>query len=154
MASAAAPSYFPPYKIKGIGCFLDGGLTTNFPAKKAYEEATGRFKKSKDEVFVLSLGTGELASDLFEINFGVAKSSLFWTKNIPNFIMNSQTHNADIYLTAELGQKKYKRFELFLEHDIPLDENKYMHDLMDIGTEYVETKDDEINKVVEILLNN
>jgi patatin-like phospholipase/acyl hydrolase len=34
MATSAAPLIFPPYKIKGLGCFLDGCMTTTNPGKQ------------------------------------------------------------------------------------------------------------------------
>jgi patatin-like phospholipase/acyl hydrolase len=41
MAASAAPTIFPPYKIKGLGCFLDGGLTINNPGKQNFLRNTG-----------------------------------------------------------------------------------------------------------------
>lgn len=39
MATTAAPSFFPSYKIEGRGIFLDGALHLNNPAMAAYEKA-------------------------------------------------------------------------------------------------------------------
>ncbi len=151
MAGGSTPTYFPSYKIKGVGCFVDGRVSTHCSAQKAFEEARCRFKKRTDEIFLLSLGTGKHVSELFEVN--MPKNRLSWMHcNTANHLTLSQTNKANAHLHSELG-KSYRRFEVFLEHDIPLDGVEYLTDLCDIGSEFIECKHDEINEIVEILLN-
>ncbi len=97
------------------------------------------------------MGTGALATDLFEENFGVKKSFLHWTSNIPSYIMSGQTHNAHYYLKSALGDR-YSRFQVYLENDIQMDAPGYVTDLLDLTTEYIEENADQINKVVELLM--
>jgi patatin-like phospholipase/acyl hydrolase len=151
MATTAAPSFFKPYKIKGLGSFLDGCIITNSPAKKAYEEALCRFNKQKDEIYILSLGTGVESTALFANNFSVSKSFLDWTVSIPNYIMTAQAHNTDKYLRSQLNDR-YRRLQFYFENSIPMDDHMYLPDLLDIGTEYIEENNDEINKIIEQLL--
>lgn len=61
LATAAAPTYFPPYRIAPHGYFADGGTFANNPAMSALADARhgGHFARL-DEARVLSLGTGEV----------------------------------------------------------------------------------------------
>ena len=57
LASCAAPTYFDPVPV---GSFLlaDGGLWANNPSIMALTEAISKFKRSIDQISILSLGTG------------------------------------------------------------------------------------------------
>jgi tetratricopeptide (TPR) repeat protein len=151
MASSSAPSFFPAYKIKNRGVFIDGAITTRSPSKHAYDEVIERFGKDKSNVFLLSMGTGVLATDLYPEYDNASQSFLPWSTSKPILKIMDQVNYADKYLTSELGSR-YKRFEVYLENDMPIDEAIYVTDLLDIGTEYVEENSDEINRIVEILL--
>jgi predicted acylesterase/phospholipase RssA len=60
-ASAAAPTYFPPYDIPGVGRLIDGGVgVTGNPVYQGCVEAfeyTDRYRPA--ETLVVSLGTGQ-----------------------------------------------------------------------------------------------
>lgn len=59
LATSAAPTYFPPYEIAGLGYFADGGVFANNPSVSAISEAlASRRAGSLDDVRLLSLGTG------------------------------------------------------------------------------------------------
>ncbi|MEB2607699.1 patatin-like phospholipase family protein [Burkholderia cenocepacia] len=59
LATSAAPTYFPPYEIAGLGYFADGGVFANNPSVSAIAEAlASRRAGSLDDVRLLSLGTG------------------------------------------------------------------------------------------------
>ena len=57
LASCAAPTYFDPVPV---GSFLlaDGGLWANNPSIMALTEAISKFKRSIDQIRILSIGTG------------------------------------------------------------------------------------------------
>lgn len=58
-ASAAAPTYFPPYQIDGIGPMVDGGVgVTGNPVYQACVEAFEYGGYVPSETGVISLGTG------------------------------------------------------------------------------------------------
>jgi hypothetical protein len=69
-ATSAAPSYFPSYTFNfadhwGAQAFTDGGLWCNNPTRAAYDEALYQaellgYRKPKEELFILSLGTGKM----------------------------------------------------------------------------------------------
>jgi hypothetical protein len=59
LATSAAPTYFPPYEIAGLGYFADGGVFANNPSLSAIAEAlASRRAGSLDDMRLLSLGTG------------------------------------------------------------------------------------------------
>jgi patatin-like phospholipase/acyl hydrolase len=152
MATCAAPTYFPSYEIKGLGCFVDGSLTTQNPSKNAFETAKRQFSRRENEIFMLSMGTGTLATDLFEEKLNTPKSMIHWISNIPLYIIKGQANNTHRYLQSVLDYDKYNRLDVYLENSIPIDDNDYLTDLIDLGTEYVEENTDRINKIVEVLL--
>lgn len=61
MATAAAPSYFPPYISSGYVAHLDGGMWANNPTGNAVVEAVGCLGASPKDIRVLSLGCLTLA---------------------------------------------------------------------------------------------
>lgn len=58
LASAAAPTYFPPYEISKLGFFADGGLFANDPAMCALADIVTQKVAPLSEVSLLSIGTG------------------------------------------------------------------------------------------------
>jgi len=59
LASAAAPTYFPPHRVGGRA-FVDGGLVANAPDLAAVAEAVRHLPCGLHEVRVLSIGTAGL----------------------------------------------------------------------------------------------
>ncbi|KAK1754174.1 patatin-like phospholipase-like protein [Echria macrotheca] len=58
-AASAAPGFFPPKYIKGIGTFQDAGPLENDPLVSALSELAALFPLVEEPDFVVSLGTGE-----------------------------------------------------------------------------------------------
>ena len=61
LASCAAPTYFDPVPV-GDFLLADGGLWANNPSIMALTEAVSKFKRSVEQVHILSIGTGHAAS--------------------------------------------------------------------------------------------
>ena len=57
LASCAAPTYFDPVSVDD-SVLADGGLWANNPSLIALTEAVSKFKRSVEQVHVLSIGTG------------------------------------------------------------------------------------------------
>jgi predicted acylesterase/phospholipase RssA len=59
-ATSAAPTFFPPMKIKlppPGGFYIDGGIRYNNPSEVALDEVRVRWKRSR-QFFIVSIGTG------------------------------------------------------------------------------------------------
>ncbi|OXI78810.1 patatin [Burkholderia sp. AU33423] len=65
LATSAAPTYFPPYEIAGLGYFADGGVFANNPSVSAIAEAlASRRAGNLDDLRLLSLGTGTIPAGI------------------------------------------------------------------------------------------
>ncbi|CAK7206337.1 hypothetical protein SEUCBS139899_009126 [Sporothrix eucalyptigena] len=58
-AASAAPGFFPPKHIRGVGTFQDAGPLENDPLVSALSEVAALFPLVDEPDFVVSLGTGE-----------------------------------------------------------------------------------------------
>ena len=148
MATSAAPTFFPAYKINGIeGKFLDGGVNINNPAMRTYTESEGKNSKN---TFVLSLGTGSYIPD--PLNPSKYRGKLFWAKEISGVVLNPQEGNTDIEMNDLLGDR-YQRWQVFIEKPIALDafDEASLEYLIEIGKQYMEEEEDQLKKLIEIL---
>ncbi|PKC61200.1 hypothetical protein RhiirA1_425104 [Rhizophagus irregularis] len=126
MATTAAPTLFPPYKIKDRGIFLDGALHLNNPTIAAYEKAI-QYNAAKEKISVLSLGTGSYVPDPLN-------------PDLYRVILPQQEGNAD------------SSMYIWLEEPIELDDCESISYLLELGHQYIEeldsSDDNPINKVV------
>ncbi len=58
LSSCAAPTYFDPVRLHNGYFLADGGLWANNPSILGLTEAISKFKRNVNEVYVLSIGTG------------------------------------------------------------------------------------------------
>ncbi|CAF1328847.1 unnamed protein product [Didymodactylos carnosus] len=80
MCTTAAPFYFEPYAMNDAK-YLDGGIQANNPAKIAYQEAKNY---SKENIFMLSLGTGDYVP--YPLKKDVIRGNVFWFINLKEVI--------------------------------------------------------------------
>ncbi|KAE9568008.1 hypothetical protein CGMCC3_g15850 [Colletotrichum fructicola] len=59
--ATAAPYYFTPWSIDGLGTFQDGGLVANNPSAIALQEVGSIFPEAPDPSLLVSVGTGSSA---------------------------------------------------------------------------------------------
>ncbi|PKK67527.1 hypothetical protein RhiirC2_751588, partial [Rhizophagus irregularis] len=137
MATTAAPTLFPPYKIKDRGIFLDGALHLNNPTIAAYEKAI-QYNAAKEKISVLSLGTGSYVPD--PLNPDLYRGSLFWARNLHKVILPQQEGNADSLMYSLLGNR-YQRWQVWLEEPIELDDCESISYLLELGHQYIEELD-------------
>ncbi|CAF4804786.1 unnamed protein product [Rotaria sp. Silwood1] len=97
MSTTAAPTYFRPHAFD-YSAYVDGGVQMNNPTIAAYSEAL-RYGCRSEDIFVLSLGTGDYVHD-----------PLRWP-TASHYQMN-----------LILGQNNYHRWQVWFEDEIPLDE--------------------------------
>ncbi|CAG8611851.1 8073_t:CDS:1, partial [Racocetra fulgida] len=135
MATTAAPTFFPPYKI-GNKTFIDGGIHLNNPASTAYSEAI-RYNVPEKKISVLSLGTGCYLPDPSNAD---QYNLLFWAQNLPNFMISAQESNTDREMYTKL-KDRYQRWQIFFEEPIGLDDHTSIPDLLELGYQYIEELD-------------
>ncbi|CAG8613865.1 3889_t:CDS:2, partial [Scutellospora calospora] len=149
MATTASPTFFPPYKIRNKGFFLDGGVLINNPTITAYNEATRYNNVTVEKISILSLGTGCYTPDTLRPN--LYRSKLFWQHNNHKVAISDST---DCQMHAKLGDR-YQRWQVWFENPIELDDFENIPNLLEIGYQYIEELDDSdenpINKLVESL---
>ncbi|CAG8613589.1 uncharacterized protein OCT59_011512 [Rhizophagus irregularis] len=149
MATTAAPTFFPPYEIKGRGFFIDGALHLNNPAMAAYEKAI-QYNVAKEKISVLSLGTGGYMPN--PLNPDLYRGNLFWAQNLHKVVLPQQKGNTDRSMYSLLGNH-YQRWQVWFEEKISLDDYKSVPYLLELGHQYIEELDasDEnpINKLIE-----
>ncbi|CAG8734109.1 42873_t:CDS:2 [Gigaspora margarita] len=152
MATTAAPTFFPPYKI-GNKTFIDGGIHLNNPASTAYSEAI-RYNVPEKNISVLSLGSGCYLPDPSNAD---QYNLLFWAQNLPQFMISAQESNTDREMYAKL-KNRYQRWQVFFEEPIGLDDHESIPNLLELGYQYIEELDfsDEnpINKLFASILVN
>jgi patatin-like phospholipase/acyl hydrolase len=105
-ATAAAPSYFSPYKIqensqgqKKEKTFVDGGLTVNNPIIASYIYATNLYNQRNTEFFFVSIGTGDPRSsgEHKVVSYEEVKNSgkIGWANHILNLVMDGVKNLSD-----------------------------------------------------------
>ncbi|CAG8591194.1 4570_t:CDS:2 [Cetraspora pellucida] len=144
MATTAAPTFFPPYKMRNKGIFVDGGVQLNNPALTAYNEAI----KYNKNITVLSLGTGSyipnpLRPDLY---YG----QLFWAKKSRN---DTQGYNDDSLMYDMLGDC-YQRWQILLDKPVAFDDYNSISSLLELGHQYIEELDASDENPINVLVES
>lgn len=103
LATSAAPTYFPIAAI-GDQLFADGGLFANSPDLVALHEAEYFFRKSIDDVFILSVGT-TTSKFSFSHTRGLDLGTLAWGRRFPQVLLSSQQLDVEYILRHKLGDR-------------------------------------------------
>ncbi|AOK06069.1 patatin-like phospholipase family protein [Burkholderia sp. AU28942] len=134
LATSAAPTYFPPYEIAGLGYFADGGVFANNPSVSAIAEALGTGRAGTlDDVRLLSLGTGTSPAGIppnaigNPLTWGVSKWLLpFESGSVPAAALLGLTMDTTATIAAQqVGQilnKNYQRGNFVLGQPVGLDD--------------------------------
>jgi predicted acylesterase/phospholipase RssA len=116
-ASAAAPTYFAPWQIDGIGLLVDGGTgVAGNPVYQACVEAfeyTGEYQPS--ETIVVSLGTGRF--------FDRRRPSWLWpwVQWVLSELLRSPGEQQTELVERHYPAARFYRIDVRLPEDIPLD---------------------------------
>ena len=123
LASCSAPIFFNPAKVKEY-LLADGGLWANNPSLVALTEAMGRrFNKRKEEIKILSLGTG-IGKKYYDPkdyhkNWGLRQ----WGAGLVSTVMNLQSTNVDNIVGFILdGEERFVRLNFETDCDVALDD--------------------------------
>ena len=175
LATAAAPTYFPPLR-SGDGTFVDGGVFVNNPTVAATMEAMKRQEGDPihaDDLLVVSLGTGqyERAYDPDEVAGWGALGWILPTQGEPPLISamfdgqsDSAHHWAHILLNHRPGSEpdrgidvgagpRYFRLQLNLPEPLPLDgtEPDEIERIAECGRALVDARADELEALADVL---
>lgn len=151
MATTAAPTFFPAYRIPEKGTFVDGAIQANNPAIAAHSEAI-RYGIPQQKIFMLSMGAGTCIPDpLFpDLNCG----QLFWAGNFPQLSLALQEGDTHRQMLSNLGGR-YQRWQVWLEKPIQIDAYKEVDALLELGCQHLEelyaSEDNTMNKLLEFL---
>ncbi len=123
MATSAAPTFFPAYRLSGDGVrLIDGGVWANNPAMVGLTEAVSLFERRLCDVRVLSVGTtsGAQARPRRLDNAGIVR----WAtgQSIVDMLLAGQGAGAFSQVQLLLGRENAHRLDPpLLDGDIPLD---------------------------------
>ncbi|MGB7710146.1 MAG: patatin-like phospholipase family protein [Microcoleus sp.] len=172
MATSAAPTFFPPYKLptvhhtaEGYYALVDGGIFANNPSSLAMMEAMISYKRNTGEelrradTLVVSLGTGSLTrkykySDVK--NWGQIK----WAIPLLNVVLDGQSESVayqlDQLMVTEGENRNYYRFQLQLsgENDHDQMDNaspSNIEYLEDLGNRLIEQRQGSLDKLCNLL---
>ena len=154
LATSAAPTYFPPYCINPFGFFADGGTFANNPSVTAISEAIANRKvKSIEDLYILSLGTGESPQGIppeaigNPLKWGV--THWLWplsSGKVPklallNLILDCTARVATAQAQQILGKHRYCRGNFILKSPIALDDWRQVSELKQETEKYMQSAD-------------
>jgi hypothetical protein len=122
LASCSAPTFFDPHYVKEY-LLADGGLWANNPSLVALTEAMGRrFKVSRDNIRILSIGTG--AGKKYYDPRDRVKHWGFkqWGTGLISTIMNLQSVNVENIVRFILEDDNFLRINFDTDCDVALDD--------------------------------
>ncbi len=157
-AASAAPTYFEPELIgreKGDFALIDGGTYANNPAMCAVAEAicSTKFNRRLDDIFMVSLGTGEQTRPL---NYQAVKNwgVLNWAQPILSVVFHgvSDTVNyqTNLILNTSGKAKRHYRLQIELGKEVyKLDDTRpsTIRSLKGLAKRLIEERDGEIDAI-------
>ncbi len=163
-ATSAAPTYFEPNRISITGplerlALIDGGVYANNPAACALVEAISKFGKRPEDVYMLSLGTGELTRP---IRYEDAKGwgLIQWAQPLLNVVFDGVSDTVDYQVNLILNQataekKRYHRLQLKLDQgndDMDDASKTNLWALKLLATDLIEKHDDLLTEICDSLV--
>lgn len=124
IATAAAPTYFAPYKVKGFS-FIDGGVFSTNPSREAVTEA---LMLGAINIEHISIGTGYHKMNINVGNWGVLQWILAGRTPIVRIFMESSSDVA-VKTASMIGNYKHYDVPIAREHadmDKPQFANEYL----------------------------
>lgn len=157
LATSAAPTYFRPVRLPGLGStgelvLVDGGVFANNPGMCGFVDKTTAQGRRQGTMMV-SLGTGELTRAL---SYRSAKrwGLIGWGLRILNVVFDGVTEAVEYELGTLLGED-YHRFQVRLtDAEEPMDDAKppNVRALVELAEKLVRDRREEIDAVCEELL--
>ena len=171
-ATSAAPSYFEVPKIRSLTnesyALVDGGVFANNPALCAYAEARSKLRISDDlsdrsptakDMVILSLGTGQ-AQKNYPYEEVKTWGQVEWVEPLISIMMTgvAETVNYQMLQIFDAIERpnQYLRItpNLTKEKPLPIDKasEENISELLRIGKEQADKYNDELDKIIDLLL--
>jgi patatin-like phospholipase/acyl hydrolase len=147
-STSAAPTYFPPAKVKNIApgagingevkdmINLDGGVFANNPSMCAYAEARNtdfqdrnNNEPSMSDMYILSLGTGGGGFKIKDKQQSNRWSLLQWAKSIPEIMMDGSVDTVAFQLNEMKNTIQASESGDYLRLDVPARARIYSPDM-------------------------
>lgn len=177
-ATAAAPTYFSPARIKSIYgqyfSLIDGGVFANNPALCAYAEARKLsfaeiFKNhqkpncpSANDMILVSIGTGA-ESKPYSYNKLERAGKLTWINPIIDILLSANAETVDYQLSqmfqtlGSRNQKNYYRINPSLRNASPAMDNvgkANIENLIQAGLSYIDENKEILHQIIQKLIKN
>ena len=149
-STSAAPTYFPPAKIKNIKTHepmvnVDGGVFANNPTMCAYAECRNSefkthnvsFPKAK-EMLILSLGTGGGQIKFPDVSRSGKWGVINWAKSVPELMMDGSIDAVHYQIAHLFGTLEDNHHLNYKRVDVPADKRHYSKDMADASPENIE----------------
>jgi patatin-like phospholipase/acyl hydrolase len=137
MATAAAPTYFPPYKR-----FIDGGLVSNVPILETAAAVHHKMQIPYEDMHILVMGTGSYPR--FRRNMDKVKRWAKWKWVMPIINLAVKANEMRSYFLAR--QMHFGRLEIFdpvtLERDWDMDKPELVPVLMSMADNFSKAFDE------------
>jgi len=148
LATAAAPTYFPPHVGRNGVTLLDGGLWANNPIMVGIVEALAILEQPRDAVRVVSLGCTTSPISLGKLarkNGGAAA----WVKPAVEWLTHGQAISATNQSRLLLGKDRVLRVQPEVGPGLfRLDDASAINELVGLGDESARTHESDVRKTV------
>ncbi|PIB35594.1 hypothetical protein BFP72_09415 [Reichenbachiella sp. 5M10] len=148
-STSAAPTYFPPAKIKNLVdpahnmINLDGGVFANNPTMCAYAEVRDTKEgpiqaPSAQDMMILSVGTGGGNLKIGGVSRSKEWGILKWAENVPNIMMDGSADTVAYQIQSIFNTLSKKGQKQYLRVDVPNDlRNSYSSDMADASPDNI-----------------
>ena len=144
LASSAAPTYFDPVQVDQ-SLLADGGLWANNPSILAVTEAISKFKRTVDQIHILSIGTGHPVS-MYRRQRSWGLATGWGHRKLVSYFLNLQSQASTNMARLILGER-YVRLDPEIE-EWALDDTKHLSNLKALATSDFTYRSEEILKTV------
>ncbi|MEO1713094.1 MAG: patatin-like phospholipase family protein [Bacteroidota bacterium] len=159
LATAAPPTYFEPHKVPHKDSYLsliDGGIFANNPSLCALVDAIDeeKFNASLEDVFILSLGTGEYTR-IYSYDDIVDWGLFRWARPVLNCVFDGANDTVDYQLRKLLNSENYTRLQCKLDKandDLDDAGSTNLMALRRLAEVTIDENRDELEKIVDSLL--